>query len=68
MNTNAKIVSAVINPSVKDVIFVFDDGSMYKNPGYGSTHYSQAHTHENYYDKLVQLANNKCPNNITYTQ
>ena len=38
MNTDAKIVSAVINPSLKDIIFTHDDGSLYKNPGYGSTH------------------------------
>ena len=41
MNTDAKIVSAVINPSLKDIIFTLDDGSLYKNPGYGSTHESQ---------------------------
>tara|TARA_Y100001937_G_scaffold42307_1_gene59950 strand:+ start:390 stop:596 length:207 start_codon:yes stop_codon:yes gene_type:complete len=68
MNTDAKIVSAVINPSLKDIIFTLDDGSLYKNPGYGSTHYSQRYTHEMYYDTLVRVANNVCPNNITYTE
>ena len=61
-------VSAIINPSVKDIIFVLDYGSLYKNPGYGSTHYSQGYTHEMHYNSLVSIAKIVCPNDITYTE
>ena len=63
-----KFVSAVIKPSVKDIIIVLDDGSLYKNPGYGSTHYSQVYTHEMHYNSLVSIAKMVCPNDITYTE
>ena len=69
MNTNAKIVSAVINPLQKIISFTLTDGSTYTNPGIGSTHFdTNLISHDKYYDILVSLAKQVCPDDISYVE
>ena len=69
MNTDAKIVSAVINPLQKIITLTLDNGSTYTNPGIGSTHFdTNLMSHDKYYDTLVSLAKRVCPDDISYVE